>query len=173
MNRMLTRIMLVVGLGLVLASGAFLLPILLRLRQVESEIKDYQGQLREQEMVKPLRADLDRIILQRQPEGLEAPVRAPMRSAELPSLADLFLEPARQAELKIVQISPDVQTLTKDGYRQLDVTVTVTGDFQNFHPYLISICRLPALAELRRVAIRRVGPEDVQMTVFATLYVQS
>jgi len=172
MNRLVTRITLATGLALVIVSGAFLLPMVLRLRQVEKEIRNFQGLLLEQEMVKPLKTELDRLILQRQPKELEAPVRAPLRSAELPRLPDIFLAPARETGLELVRLSPDVQALSLDGYRHLTVSVTVAGTSGNLHPYLLSLCRLPFLDELRQVTIRRSGPGQVQMTVTAMLSVQ-
>lgn len=173
MNRLLTRIMLVLGLAMVVVAGAFLLPLTLRLRHVENEIKGFQDQLLEQEMVKPLKTELDRIILQQAPNGLAAPARAPLRSAELPRLPELFQTPAREAGLELVQMSPDVQTLASEGYRQLIVSATVSGDCSRFHPYLVSVCRMPFLAELRQVAIRRTGPGRVEMVVTIMLSVQS
>lgn len=173
MNRLVTRIMLALGLAMVVIVGAFLLPLTLRLRGVENEIKGYQSHLLEQEMVKPLKGELDRMILQQAPNGLEAPARAPLRSAELPRLPELFQTPARAAGLELVQLSPDVQTLVSGGYRHLTVSATVAGDCSRFHPYLVSVCRLPFLAELRQIAIRRTGPGKVEMMVTVMLSVQS
>ncbi len=173
MNRLYTRIILALGASLVIASVAFLVPLCLRLRQVESEIKDYQATLRDQEMIRPLQAELARIAVQQLPEGLETKTRAPLRSRELGSLPELFREPARRAGLTLDQISPDVQALPLDGYRQMAVTVTVSGPCSGFHHYLLSLCRLPCLAELRRVTIRRTTPDHVQMVVSAMLSVQN
>ena len=173
MNRLLTRLMLALGLALAVVIGAFLLPLTLRLRSVENEIKSYQDHLLEQEMVKPLKTELDRIIMQQAPSGLETPARTPLRSAELPRLPELFQQPARAAGLELVQLSPDVQTLASEDYRQLIVSATVSGNCSQFHSYLVAVCRMPFLAELRQVAVRRTGPGSVQMVVTVMLSVQS
>lgn len=172
MNRALTRILLALGLTLVAVSVTFLVPLCLRLRHVEAEITDYQRALLEQEVVQPLQAELTKLNTQQPPAGLAAPVRAPLRSADLPGLPEIFQAPARQAGLTLVQLSTDVQGLPLDSYRQLAVTVTVDGACSGFHDYLLRLCRLPFLAELRRVTIRRAGPNQVQMTISAMLSVQ-
>jgi hypothetical protein len=164
--------MLALGIALVAVAVTWLLPLVFRLRHVEAEIRTYQNQLLEQEMAKPLKGELDRMIVQQQPNGLEAPTRTPLRSADLPRLPEIFRAPAREAGLELVQLSPDVQTLSIDEYRHLTVSATVSGNCKNFHPYLISVCKLPFLTELRQVAIRRTGPGEVQMVVTALLDVE-
>lgn len=173
MNRLFTRIILALGASLVIASVAFLIPLGLRLRQVEGEIRDYQSDLRDQEMIRPLQAELARIAVQQLPEGLETTVRTPLRSTDLGTLPEIFREPAREAGLTLDQITPDVQALPLDAYRQMSVTVAVSGPCSGFHRYLLSLCRLPCLAELRRVTIRRTEPDHVQMIVSAMLSVQN
>ena len=172
MSRTLTRILLALGLTLVAVSVTFLVPLCLRLRHVEAVIKGYRTPLLEQSVVQPLQAELAKLSTQEPPAGLEAPVRAPLRSADLPSLPEIFRAPALQAGLTLVQLSTDVQGLPLDSYRQLAVTVTVDGRCSGFHDYLLSLCRLPFLAELRRVTIRRTEPDHVQMVVSAMLSVQ-
>lgn len=173
MNRLFTRIMLALGVALVIVCIAFLVPLCLRLNQVESQIKGCQSMLRDQELLKPLQTELARVTLQQLPEGLEAPVRSPLRSADLPTLPEIFRVPADQAGLTLVQLSPDVETLPRDAYRQLEVTVTVTGTCSGFHRYLLSLCRLPFLAGLREVTVRRTEPDSVQMVVSAMLSVKN
>ena len=97
MNRTLTRILLALGLTLVAVSITFLVPLCLRLRHVEAEIRDHRTSLLEQKVVQPLQAELSRLTAQHAPAGLEAPVRAPLRSADLPGLPEIFRAPARQA----------------------------------------------------------------------------
>jgi Tfp pilus assembly protein PilO len=169
MKHLLDNITLLVCSGLVVLCVAFLVPVAMRLSQVNGQIEDYQTDLREQGLVKPLQDTLFQLTATEPEQGLAAPIRRPLPSEKLRRLPDLFGAPAKENGLALVRLSPDVGELPKHGYLQLPLQVTVRGTCSSFQRYLVAICRLPFLAELRQVDIRRTSENTVEMTISATL----
>jgi Tfp pilus assembly protein PilO len=154
---------------LVVLCVAFLVPVTMRLSQVNGQIRDYQASLREQDLVKPLQASLLQLAAMETKQGLDAPIRAPLRGKELQNLPDMFQTLGTENGLALVRLSPDIGELPRHGYLQLPLQVTVRGACSDFQRYLLAVCRLPFLAELHRVDIRRAGEGTVEMTISALI----
>jgi hypothetical protein len=172
MRKLGNRITVVLGLCLIVACIGFLVPQCVELARVEQDIRESQALRQRQKAIEPLEADLLRLASQKPEKGLEAPVRAPLEAGKLPRLPELFETPARRTGLALVRLDSNVEGLSSAGYRELDIELTVGGPCSGFQRYLVELCRLPFLAELRHVTIRRTGADSAQMTVAATLSVR-
>jgi len=172
MKTMGNRIALALGFCLILACIGFLVPQCMELARIERDIRHSEALRHRQKTVEPLEAELLRLVAQAPEQGLEAPVRAPLAAGKLRSLSELFETPARRMGLALIELDSDVAGLPSAGYRELDIELTVGGSCSGFQRYLVELCRLPFLAELRHVTIRRTEADTVQMTVAATLSVR-
>ena len=162
------RIVLAVGAVLCLLCVGLLVPQWLELGRIERDIRRSEALRHEQEMIEPLDLHLTR-LLQTSEGALTAPARVPLSPERLRALPELFGEPARQLGLAVVELRPNVETLSERGYRELGVGVTVAGGCGAFQKYLVDVCRMASLKELKQVTIRRRSPGNLEMTVDVSL----
>jgi Tfp pilus assembly protein PilO len=169
MERLAGRALAILGIVVALGCVAVMVMSSVKLQSLRREETQIRAKLEQQNLIQPLQAELKRLSQDRPPEWLEAPKSEPLDSKQLPRLPELFRKPADEAGLEFGELVADVKTLSVDGRQQMAFTVTVTGESSGFHRYLISICQMPFIAELRQVKLHRPEPGRMQLTVSAIL----
>jgi hypothetical protein len=143
------------------------------MQKIRQEVETLDIKLQQQKLMQPLQAELTKLVQDRPPDWLDVPQRAPLDSSLLPKLPELLRKPAQDANIEFVDLHSDVKTLSSDGYTRMAFTATVRGSSSGFHRFLISLCQLPYLAELRQVKVSRPKPGGMQMTISAILSLKS
>ena len=89
------------------------------------------------------------------PEGLSLPKKAKLDRAKAVMVSNTFRGLARMSGLQVIEIKPDLKTLAKES-KNLSVSLHLSGDFSNFHGFLIRVEEIPYLEHLERIQIQPV-----------------
>jgi len=123
------------------------------LNDLDRDIRKARADIEEQRIMAPLYNDLIEKIKVKTKKQLPFPARAKLPKEQHEQITAVFGDLARKANLEIVSITPDVNSLA-GGSGLLVVNAALKGDFFNFRNYLIELGNVPYLEHLGEIQIQ-------------------
>jgi len=123
------------------------------LNDLESDINKVKADIEEQRVMAPLYKELIEKLKVKTTKRLPFPARAKLPKEQHEQITTIFGDLARKANLEVVSITPDINSLT-GGSGLLVVNAALKGDFFNFRNYLIELGNVPYLEHLGEIQIQ-------------------
>jgi hypothetical protein len=123
------------------------------LNDLESDINKVKADIEEQRVMAPLYKELIEKIKIKTTKHLPFPARAKLPKEQHEQITTIFGDLARKANLEIVSITPDINSLA-GGSGLLVVDAALKGDFFNFRNYLVALGNVPYLEHLGEIQIQ-------------------
>ena len=123
--------------------------------ELDKEIEQLNSRIERQRILKPVFESLFERSKTKSSIKLPTTPKTKLARDEIPKLIGHFQELAQRHNLKLQEISPDVNSL-KDGSGHLLMNLILTGEFLNFRGFLVDVGALPALEHVEELDISSV-----------------
>ncbi len=133
---------------------------------LDYEIKNIKNRIEEQKILTPVYNNLLKKTQFKQSEGITSLKKEKLSRGDAQQISLLFNNIAKNSNLKIVYIKPDVDTLIgESGY--ILINVRIKGEFINLHKFLFQLCELPSLELVEQIKIASVGgTKEIKLKVW-------
>jgi hypothetical protein len=125
------------------------------LNDLDRDVQKIKADIEEQRIMAPLYNDLIEKIKVKTKKHLPFPAKAKLPREQHEQITSIFGELAKRANLEVVSITPDVNSLA-GGSGLLVVNAALKGDFFNFRNYLIELGNVPYLEHLGEIQIQTI-----------------
>ena len=125
------------------------------LNDLDRDVQKIKADIEEQRIMAPLYNDLIEKIKVKTKKHLPSPAKAKLPREQHEQITSIFGELAKRANLEVVSITPDVNSLA-GGSGLLVVNAALKGDFFNFRNYLIELGNVPYLEHLGEIQIQTI-----------------
>jgi hypothetical protein len=143
---------------IVLAGMALYIPVR-DFCDLRRDLKQTRIQLADLEVLFPLYAEVMQLDRPETWPSLALPEAGYVNEREVVTIPELFLAMAKKASLELSSVSPSVVTDDR-GNRWLLVDIRANGAYPQLKPLLMDLMRLPALAGISRLEVRREQVND-------------
>lgn len=123
-------------------------------RMLRHEVEEARRRLDEQQILFPLYAELASLDTPARWSNLQLPEPDQLTERDVVSIPERFKEIAARCSVELSSVSPRVVNDEAAG-RRLRVDLQATGSYQQLHPLLIELIRMPVLAGISRIEVRR------------------
>jgi len=143
--------------------GAVILAIILvmvypdhrTLAALDKNIKQLNTRIETQKLLYPLFQKMLTEINSKLPEGAALPKEEKLTQEKAENIVSVFHELAGKSGLKVVEVSPDVES-TLNGSGFLLMNVVVTGDFFKLREFLLELGNLPYLEKIEQIKLQNI-----------------
>ncbi|MBW1887074.1 MAG: hypothetical protein JRI52_01820 [Deltaproteobacteria bacterium] len=120
---------------------------------LDMEIKTIEGQIKEQKILFPVYENLLKKGKFKKPGAFPFPQKAKLGRHETERISLIFGERARKSNLSLVDVIPDVESLSK-GSGVLTVNMLMKGNFLDFRDFLIHLGEIPYVENIEEIKIQ-------------------
>jgi len=139
------------------------------LGQLDKEIKKIENQIEEQEIAYPIYKDLLKQAKLKEHGGVSLPEKAKLERDKIDGVLSLLEEIAKQSNMELVSVVPDVRSLT-DGSGVFSVSTQLKGSFFDFRNFLLRLGKIPFLELIQEIRIKAVeGGKEFGLTTWFAL----
>ncbi len=138
----------------------------LTLDELDKKILELNTKIEIQKLYSPVFRELFRKIQFKLPEGLPFSKQEKVTQEDLPEISTVLQGIALQNNLKIEEISPDVDSLI-DGSKHLMISMIIRGELLQLRKFLYQLGGIPYLAHIERLHIQTVeGGKEFRLKVW-------
>ena len=154
--------------------GAVILSIILlmiypdyrTLATLDKNIQQLNTKIETQRLLFPLFQKMLTEIDLKLPEGVALPKAEKLTLEKTESIVSVFHEFAAKSGLKVVEVSPDVES-TLNGSGFLLLNIVMRGDFFKLRDFLLALGDLPYLEKIEQIKLSNVeGGKEVRMKIW-------
>ncbi len=120
---------------------------------LDMEIKKLDGQIKEQKILFPVYETLLKKGKFKKPGAFPFPQKAKLGRHETERISLIFGEKARKSNLSLVDVIPDVESLSEDS-GVLTVNMLMKGNFLDFRDFLIHLGEIPYVENIEEIKIQ-------------------
>jgi hypothetical protein len=144
--------LIIFGGGLVLFVLLAILPARKESEALDFQIENLQNRIEEQRILTPIYENLLKKTQMEPPEGVELIEKRALKRGETGEVVDRFNRMAEENRLKLIDFSPSLETILGQS-DHLEVDMILQGEFINMHPFLLELCQLPYLQQMKSFQI--------------------
>jgi len=144
--------LIIFGGGLVLFFLLAIVPTRKESEALDFQIENLQTRIEEQRILTPIYENLLRKTQAEPLEGVELIEEKALKRGQTEQVVDWFREMAETSGLKMVDFSPSIDTILSDS-DHLEIDMTLQGEFINMHPFLLELCQMAYLEQLKSFQI--------------------
>ena len=141
--------LLILGGGILVFVVLTILPAMQSSTGLDMEIKKIKGSMDEQKILTPVYNNLLRKTKFKKTKGIAASKKNKLVQGDTRKIIQRLNSIAKNSNITIVDVSPDVDTLI-GGSGYLLIEIVAKGEFINLHEFLFQLCELPFLNLLNR-----------------------
>ncbi|MBA4395887.1 MAG: hypothetical protein C0394_00635 [Syntrophus sp. (in: bacteria)] len=130
------------------------IPSAFSLNALERKIGDIKFQIEEQKVLAPLYKSASSLPRKKGPVALPMPAPERLETSRMHMIPERIGQIARDNNMGILSVSPDLKTITEDGQR-LSVEVTVRGDFVNLRKFLLDLNSVPYVESTKEINVQQ------------------
>jgi len=123
--------------------------------ELDQSIKDLERKIGEQRTLTPVFHNILSMAKNKEKAKLPITTKAKLARGDMSKIFDQIKDIARVYNLKLEEITPDVNSL-KETSGHLLIRLSVTGDFLNFREFLIDLGTIPSLVHIEELRIRSI-----------------
>jgi hypothetical protein len=136
------------------------------LAALDKNIKQLNTKIETQKLLFPLFQKMLTEIDLKLPEGAAFPKEEKLTQEKAESIVSVFHELAGNSGLKVVEVSPDVES-TLNGSGFLLMNVVVKGDFFKLREFLLKLGNLPYLEKIEQIKLKNIeGGKEVRLKIW-------
>jgi len=136
------------------------------LAALDKNIKQLNTKIETQKLLLPLFQKMLTEIDFKLPEGVAFPKEEKLTQEKSESIVSVFHELADNSGLKVVEVSPDVES-TLNGSGFLLVNVVVKGDFFKLREFLLELGNLPYLEKIEQIKLQNIeAGKEVRLKIW-------
>ena len=136
------------------------------LATLDKNIKQLNTKIETQELLFPLFQKMLTEIDLKLPGGGAFPKEEKLTQEKAERIVSVFYELADKSGLKVVEVSPDVES-TLNGSGFLLMNVVVKGDFSELREFLLELGHLPYLEKIEQIKLQNIdGGKEVRLRVW-------
>jgi len=136
------------------------------LAALDRNIKQLNTKIETQELLSPL---FQKMLIEgdlKLPEGVAFPKAEKLTQDKTESIVSVFHELAGKSGLKVVEVSPDVES-SLNGSGFLLMNVVVKGDFIKLREFLMDLGNLPYLEQIEQIKLQNIdGGKEVRLKIW-------
>jgi hypothetical protein len=140
------------GGGIVLFVLLAILPARKESAALDFQIENLENRIEEQRILTPIYESLLKKTQREPAEDIKAIEKKSINRGETEQVVDWFTEMAKASRLKLVNFSPSIETILGNS-DHLEIDMTLQGEFINMHPFLLEVCEMPYLKQLKSFQI--------------------
>ena len=140
------------GGGIALFVLVAIVPVKKESKALDFQIENLQNRIEEQRALMPIYETLLKKTQMEPPEGIELIEKKALNRGQTEQVVDTFTQMAESSRLKLVNFSPSIETILGKS-NHLEVDITLQGEFIDMHPFLLDLCQLPYLSQLKSFQI--------------------
>ncbi len=146
---------LVLGGGILVFTVLTILPAMQSSTGLDMEIKKIKSSMDEQKILTPVYNNLLRKTKFKKTKGMTTPKKNKLAQGDTRKVVRLLNIIAKNSNITIVDVTPDVDTLI-GGSGHLLINIVAKGEFINLHGFLFQLCELPFLEFVEQIKITSV-----------------
>ena len=123
------------------------------LAKLDKKIEELNAKIESQKLYSPVFQELFKRIRFKQPEELPFPKMEKLAREDIPKVATVLRGIAGQDNLKVEQISPDVES-SINGSKHLMINLILKGDLPQLRKFLYHLGGIPYLEQIERLQIQ-------------------
>lgn len=147
----LLKVVIFVG-GLVLFVLLAILPVRKESAALDLQIETLRNRIEEQSLLMPLYENLVKKTQTQPPEAIDRIEKASLERGGTERVVEQLNQMAENNRLTLVTFSPSIETILGQS-KYLSVDMVLQGEFINMRPFLLELCRLPYLAQVKSIQI--------------------
>jgi len=133
---------------------------------LDKNIKQLNTKIETQKLLLPLFQKMLTEIDLKLPEGVAFPKGEKLTQEKAESIVSVFHELAGRSGLKVVEVSPDVES-TLNGSGFLLMNVVVKGDFFKLREFLVALGGLPYLEKIEQIKLKNIeGGKEIRLKIW-------
>lgn len=146
---------LICGVGLIAFIFMIIIPSQKTSAELDRDIQKVNDRIEEQRILRPVFESLLKQAKKEDSVGLPAAAKFKPASGDINEITDLLREIARRHDLEMKDISTDVAALMKNS-KNMMMQINLTGNFMQFHDFLLDLSAIPALEQIEEIRIRAI-----------------
>ena len=123
------------------------------LAALDKDIKELNTKIETQRLLFPLFHKMLAEIDLKLPGGVTFPKEEKLSQEKAERIVSIFHALAGKSGLKVVEVSPDVES-TLNGSGSLLIRIVVDGDFLKLHEFLLDVGKLPYLEKIEQIKLQ-------------------
>lgn len=136
------------------------------LAALDKNIKQLNTKIETHELLSPLFQKMLTEVELKLPEGVAFPKAEKLSQEKAERIVSVFHELAGKSGIKVVEVSPDVES-TLDGSGFVLMNVVVTGDFFKLREFLMELGNLPYLEKIEQIKLQNIdGGKEVRLKIW-------
>lgn len=136
------------------------------LTALDTNIKQLNTKIETQNLLFPLFQKMLTEIDLKLPEGAAFPKEEKLTQEKAESIVSLFHELAGKSGLKVVEVSPDVDS-SLNGSGFVLMNIVVKGDFSKLREFLLELGNLPYLEKIEQIKLKNIeGGMEVRLKIW-------
>jgi hypothetical protein len=151
------------GVGLLVFVLLGIYPHYAAIKRLDRQATQLKSEIDAQRVLSPYYMKLATQSRQKPPQGLKMPRQTRLKPEEVKLLSTTFSEMARQNNLLMNAITPDIDSFIGD-LGVLKMALTVSGRYSDFRQYLLKLAELPYLAHIEKMVFEA-KPKSMQLNL--------
>jgi hypothetical protein len=136
------------------------------LAALDKNIKQLNTKIETQKLLFPLFQKMLTEIDLKLPKGMAFPKEEKLTQEKAESIVSIFHELADKSGLKVVEVSPDVES-TLNGSGFLLMNVVVKGDFFKLREFLVALGSLSYLEKIEQIKLQNIeGGKEIRLKIW-------
>ena len=139
------------------------------LNELSADIAKTRVDIEEQKLMAPLYKELIEKIKVKTKKNLPFPAREKLAKDKHEQISAVFSDLARRANLEVVSITPDVNSLV-GGSGLVVVNASLKGDFFNFRNFLVELGAVPYMEHVSEIQIQQAaGKKEFRLKIWVAV----
>ncbi|UCF93097.1 MAG: hypothetical protein JSW39_02765 [Desulfobacterales bacterium] len=140
------------GAGIVVFIFMIILPYIRTAAELDADIIQLSARIEEQRILTPIFKNLLQQIKNSTPAGLPTAEMKKLTLGEMNSISELIRKMARRHDLTVAEITPDVDSITKDSGHLL-INLIAVGKFFDLRKFIVDLGTIPSLEHIEALKI--------------------
>jgi predicted PurR-regulated permease PerM len=159
-------LVIICSVGLIAFVFMIILPYNRAAQELAQDTNTLKNRIDEQRILLPVFNNLLNLNQQTQSAILPTPKKGKLAREDINAILALFQELARHNALKVVELTPDINSIS-DSSGHLLTRLILQGDFLNFRNFLLDLGTIPSFESVEEVTIRPIeGSREMRLKIW-------